>query len=183
MARGNRDQEFHEAIWETLGPVDDEIFYAVGASTPDKKQISRVESLLPVEVPSEFVALTKRTNGVSIIARPEAWPEPELFSVAPAWTFWRGVVLLGFDVEDLPEWASILTASEKVAEWGVGSVVPLIMVLGDGSRFWGVDADGTSVLITEGEVEKLEATIPEIYAEQIADLVERQREIATPTNN
>ncbi len=36
--------------------------------------------------------------------------------MGPAWTFWRGVVLPGFDSPDLPEWASVTAACEPLAD-------------------------------------------------------------------
>lgn len=84
--------------------------------------------------------------------REEFWPEAELYSVGPAWTFWRGVVLLGFDTPDLPEWASVTAACERLADYEVTGVLPLMKVVGDGNIIWGLDKSGTPVEVAEGEI-------------------------------
>lgn len=87
-------------------------------------------------------------------------------------------MLLGFQTDDLPAWASLLTASERLHADGVEGVAPVFKVLGDGERIWGVDGNGASVLVCDGEVELLDASLADLYAEQIQELVERQKNIA-----
>ena len=171
-------EDFHARIWEALAPVNSNDFQVVAAPAPDAAQVAAVQDAVTATIPEAVVAFAARTNGLAVIADPDAWPEPELFSVGPAWTFLRGVIMLGFDTDELPEWASIRVAAENLAAEGVTGVVPLFRIDGDGDRVWGVDEAGTSVLVTGDEVELLDATIADLYAEQIAELVERQQRIA-----
>ena len=64
--------------------------------------------------------------------------------MGPAWTFWRGVVLLGFDTPD-PAGVGIRHGGlrERLADYEVTGVLPLMKVVGDGNIIWGLDKSGT----------------------------------------
>ncbi|GEM_PF-1940958 len=172
---------FHRQIWDALGPLDDDAFEAIAAQPPSAAEVQAVEAVLAAPLPPEFVAFSAKSNGLLVVVRDAVWPVPEEGAVAAAWKFWRGVVLLGFDTDDLPEWASLVEASEQLRAQGVDGVAPVFKVLGDGGRLWGVNHEGASVLVADGEIEVLGATIAELYATEIAALVERQRKIAALT--
>lgn len=170
-------EAFHSQIWSALSPLDDSDFEAIAARSPTDDEVEAVKALVGAPLPVEFVAFSGRSNGLLVVARDEAWPEPEEGSVCAAWTLWRGVVLLGFDTEDLPRWASIATAAEQLHDFGIEGIAPVFKVLGDAGRIWGVNRQGESVLVTDGEVEVLAATIPALYAMEIEDLVARHEKM------
>ena len=112
------------------------------------------------------------------MAREEVWPHAKEFEVGPAWTFWRGLVLLGIDAPELPEWASI-AAQAPAGRAGLPGIPPVLKIVGDGSRIWGVDQAGTVVVIDDmTDPEPLEGDLTDLYAEQIAELMQRQQDMA-----
>ncbi|MFT4188411.1 MAG: hypothetical protein QM621_07490 [Aeromicrobium sp.] len=171
-------ERFHDRVWDALAGVDREAFQIVAAPAPDAGRIVEVEQAVGFPVPAEVVAFVERANGLCVMAREEVWPEPEAFSVGPAWTFWRGLVLLGFDVEGLPAWASVSGALVRLAEQEVDGVLPVLQIVGDDGRAWGVRADGVVVEVMEGDVYELEGGLLDVVAEQVAELLQRQRAFA-----
>ena len=175
-------QEFHRRVWEILKAVDDSLFEVVGGSAASADDIAAVEAATGLRVPeylAGIVSAPSNTNGLAVIVREHVWPEPDEFSVGPAWTFWRGVYLLGIDVPDLPEYVRITTAHTKLAAAGFTDVLPLIKVRGCGNRFWGVNPSGAMVFVYDGEETVLEGqNLADVYAEQISDLLQRQRDMA-----
>jgi hypothetical protein len=125
-------EQFHARIWEILEPVDSAAFEVVAAPAPDASAVAAVEAATGFPVPEVFAAFAQRTNGLCIMAREAAWPQAKLYDVGPAWTFWRGLVMLGFAVEDLPEWAGIAAVQRELATVEVRGVLPLLKVVGDG---------------------------------------------------
>lgn len=168
-------EQFHQRIWNILEPVDSASFQVVAAKAPGEQEIADIEALTGIPLPPEYVQFSQRTNGLCVMARDEVWPQAQLYSVAPAWTFWRGLVMLGIDAEDLPEWASIRSMYQKLAENGVTDVLPLLRISGDGDRVWGINLHGiiVEVDIYGGEVTPLEGDSTDLYASQIAELVQR----------
>ncbi len=172
-------EQFHQRIWEILDPVDGDHFEVVAAPAPDAEAIASLEAAAGFPLPAAFAAFCQRTNGLCVMAREEAWPHAKEFEVGPAWTFWRGLVLLGIDAPELPEWASISAQQRQLAEAGLSGILPVLKIVGDGSRIWGVDQAGTVVVIDDlTEPEPLDGDLTALYAEQIADLMQRQQDMA-----
>ena len=172
-------EQFHQRIWEILDPVDGDHFEVVAAPAPDAEAIASLEAAAGFPLPAAFAAFCQRTNGLCVMAREEAWPHAKEFEVGPAWTFWRGLVLLGIDAPELPEWASISAQQRQLAEAGLSGILPVLKIVGDGSRIWGVDQAGTVVVIDDlTEPEPLDGDLTDLYAEQIADLMQRQQDMA-----
>lgn len=172
-------EQFHKRMWEILEAVDTDYFEALTARMPDAKAIADLEAAVGFSLPAEFAAFCQRTNGLCVKAREEVWPYAKEFEVAPAWTFWRGLVLLGIDAPELPEWASISVQQRKLAEAGLSGILPVLKIVGDGSRIWGLDQAGTVVVIDDmSDLEPLSVGLTDVYAEQIADLIQRQQDMA-----
>ncbi|MGS1109904.1 SMI1/KNR4 family protein [Achromobacter anxifer] len=172
-------EQFHQRMWEILDPVDTECFEVVAAPAPDAEAIAGQEAAAGFPLPAAFAAFCQRTNGLCVMAREEVWPHAKEFEVGPAWTFWRGLVLLGVDAPELPEWASISAQQRQLAEAGLPGILPVLKIVGDGSRIWGVNRAGTVVAIDDlTEVEPLSGDLTDLYAEQIADLMQRQQDMA-----
>ncbi|AUT48558.1 SMI1/KNR4 family protein [Achromobacter sp. AONIH1] len=172
-------EQFHERMWDILDPVDTEYFEVVAAPAPDAQAISSLEAAVGFPLPAAFAAFCQRANGLCVMAREEVWPHAKEFEVGPAWTFWRGLVLLGIDAPELPEWASISAQQRQLAEAGLPGILPVLKIVGDGSRIWGVDQAGTVVVIDDMTVpEPLEGDLTDLYAEQIAELMQRQQDMA-----
>lgn len=171
-------EQFHARIWEILEPVDSAAFEVVAAPAPDASAVAAVEAATGFPVPEVFAAFAQRTNGLCIMAREAAWPQAKLYDVGPAWTFWRGLVMLGFAVEDLPEWAGIAAVQRELATVEVRGVLPLLKVVGDGGRVWGIDSNGAVVLVSDGEATCLESDFTEVFAEQVEALAQRQQDMA-----
>lgn len=172
-------EQFHERIWEILDPVETQYFEVVAAPAPDAASISEMEAAVGFPLPAAFAAFCQRTNGLCVMAREEVWPRAKEFEVGPAWTFWRGLVLLGIDAPELPEWASISAQQRQLAEAGLPGILPVLKIVGDGSRIWGVDQAGTVVAIDDlTDPEPLNGDLTDLYAEQIADLMQRQQDMA-----
>ncbi|CAM7021351.1 hypothetical protein MOMOMM089B2_08590 [Morganella morganii] len=87
------------------------------------------------------------------------------------------MVLFGCDSPDLPEWASVTAACERLADYEVTGVLPLMKVVGDGNIIRGPDKSGTPVEVAEGEITRLPADFTACYEEQIRGLAERQSEM------
>ena len=172
-------EQFHERMWDILDPVDTEYFEVVAAPAPDAQAISSLEAAVGFPLPAAFAAFCQRANGLCVMAREEVWPHAKEFEVGPAWTFWRGLVLLGIDAPELPEWASIAAQQRQLAEAGLPGILPVLKIVGDGSRIWGVDQAGTVVVIDDmTDPEPLEGDLTDLYAEQIAELMQRQQDMA-----
>lgn len=172
-------EQFHQRMWEILDPVDTEHFEVVAAPAPDAETIAGLETAVGFPLPAAFAAFCQRTNGLCVMAREEVWPHAKEFEVGPAWTFWRGLVLLGIDAPELPEWASISAQQRQLAEAGLSGILPVLKIVGDGSRIWGLDQAGTVVAIDDlTDVEPLAGDLTDLYAEQIADLMQRQQDMA-----
>lgn len=172
-------EQFHERMWDILDPVDTEYFEVVAAPAPDAQAIASLEAAVGFPLPAAFAAFCQRANGLCVMAREEVWPHAKEFEVGPAWTFWRGLVLLGIDAPELPEWASISAQQRQLAEAGLPGILPVLKIVGDGSRIWGVDQAGTVVVIDDMTVpEPLEGDLTDLYAEQIAELMQRQQDMA-----
>ena len=172
-------EQFHERMWDILDPVDTEYFEVVAAPAPDAQAISSLEAAVGFLLPAAFAVFCQRANGLCVMAREEVWPHAKEFEVGPAWTFWRGLVLLGIDAPELPEWASISAQQRQLAEAGLPGILPVLKIVGDGSRIWGVDQAGTVVVIDDMTVpEPLEGDLTDLYAEQIAELMQRQQDMA-----
>ena len=169
-------EQFHERMWDILDPVDTEYFEVVAAPAPDAQAISAWRPLSASRCRRRS-RLRQRANGLCVMAREEVWPHAKEFEVGPAWTFWRGLVLLGIDAPELPEWASIAAQQRQLAEAGLPGILPVLKIVGDGSRIWGVDQAGTVVVIDDmTDPEPLEGDLTDLYAEQIAELMQRQQE-------
>ncbi|CAB3873375.1 SMI1/KNR4 family protein [Achromobacter anxifer] len=172
-------EQFHARIWEILDPVDGDHFEVVAAPAPDAQAIAALEAAVGFPLPAAFAAFCQRTNGLCVMAREEAWPHAKEFEVGPAWTFWRGLVLLGIDAPELPEWASISAQQRQLAEAGLPGILPVMKIVGDGSRIWGLDQAGTVVVIDDlTDPETLGGDLTDLYAEQIAELMQRQQDMA-----
>jgi len=172
-------EQFHKRMWEILELVDTDYFEALSAPAPDAEAIAGLEAAVGFPLPAAFAAFCQRSNGLSVIAREEVWPHAQEFAVGPAWTFWRGLVLLGIDAPELPDWASISTHQRQLAEAGLPGILPVLKIVGDGSRIWGVDQEGTVIVIDDlTDPEPLSGGLTDVYAEQIADLVQRQQDMA-----
>ncbi len=172
-------EQFHERIWEILDPVETQYFEVVAAPAPDAESIAGLEAAVGFPLPAAFAAFCQRTNGLCVMAREEVWPRAKEFEVGPAWTFWRGLVLLGIDAPELPEWASISAQQRQLAEAGLPGILPVLKIVGDGSRIWGVDQAGTLVVIDDmTDPEPLGGDLTDLYAEQIAELMRRQQDMA-----
>ena len=172
-------EQFHERMWDILDPVDTEYFEVVAAPAPDAQAMSSLEAAVGFPLPAAFAAFCQRANGLCVMAREEAWPHAKEFEVGPAWTFWRGLVLLGIDAPELPEWASIAAQQRQLAEAGLPGILPVLKIVGDGSRIWGLDQAGTVVVIDDmTDPEPLEGDLTDLYAEQIAELMQRQQDMA-----
>ncbi|MBR8653953.1 SMI1/KNR4 family protein [Achromobacter sp. Marseille-Q0513] len=172
-------EQFHERMWDILDPVDTEYFEVVAAPAPDAQAIYSLEAAVGFPLPAAFAAFCQRANGLCVMAREEVWPHAKEFEVGPAWTFWRGLVLLGIDAPELPEWASIAAQQRQLAEAGLPGILPVLKIVGDGSRIWGVDQAGTVVVIDDmTDPEPLEGDLTDLYAEQIAELMQRQQDMA-----
>ncbi len=172
-------EKFHERIWEILDPVETQYFEVVAAPAPDAESIAGLEAAVGFSLPAAFAAFCQRTNGLCVMAREEVWPRAKEFEVGPAWTFWRGLVLLGIDAPELPEWASISAQQRQLAEAGLPGILPVLKIVGDGSRIWGVDQAGTLVVIDDmTDPEPLGGDLTDLYAEQIAELMRRQQDMA-----
>jgi len=171
--------DFHACIWKTLEPLASDAFALLAAPAPTPQAVAAVEAAAGFALPPGLAAFYQRNNGLSVTARDEVWPPAQAFAVGPAWTFWRGVVLLGVDTPDLPEWASIAAHQTMLAQAGLDGILPVLKVIGDGGRLWGVDASGTVVQIDDlAECTRLPGDITDVYAEQIAELVQRQQAMA-----
>jgi len=172
-------EKFDERIWEILDPVETQYFEVVAAPAPDAESIAGLEAAVGFPLPAAFAAFCQRTNGLCVMAREEVWPRAKEFEVGPAWTFWRGLVLLGIDAPELPEWASISAQQRQLAEAGLPGILPVLKIVGDGSRIWGVDQAGTLVVIDDmTDPEPLGGDLTDLYAEQIAELMRRQQDMA-----
>ena len=172
-------EQFHARMWEILDPVDTAYFEVVAAPAPDADAIAGLEAAVGFPLPAAFAAFCRRTNGLCVMAREEVWPPAKEFEVGPAWTFWRGLVLLGIDAPELPEWACISGQQRRLAEAGLPGILPMLKIVGDGSRIWGVDQAGTVVVIDDlTDPEPLGGDFTDLYAEQIADLMQRQQDMA-----
>ena len=172
-------EQFHERIWEILDPVETQYFEVVAAPAPDAESIAGLEAAVGFPLPAAFAAFCQRTNGLCVMAREDVWPRAKEFEVGPAWTFWRGLVLLGIDAPELPEWASISAQQRQLAEAGLPGILPVLKIVGDGSRIWGVDQAGTLVVIDDmTDPEPLGGDLTDLYAEQIAELMRRQQDMA-----
>lgn len=58
-------------------------------------------------------------------------------------------------------------------------ILPVLKIVGDGSRIWGVDQEGTVVVIDDlTDPESLSGDFTDLYGEQIAELVQRQQDMA-----
>ncbi|WP_249292977.1 SMI1/KNR4 family protein, partial [Achromobacter ruhlandii] len=129
--------------------------------------------------PAALAAFGQRTKGLWVMARGEVGRRGKGFDVGPAWTFWRGVVLLGIDAPELPEWASISAQQRQLAEAGLPGILPVLKIVGDGSRIWGLDQAGAVVAIDDwADPEPVGGDLIDLYAEQIADLMRRQQDMA-----
>ncbi|RBL80154.1 SMI1/KNR4 family protein [Streptomyces cavourensis] len=172
-------EQFHQRMWEILEPVDTEFFEVVAAPAPDAEAIGALEAAVGFPLPAAFAAFCQRTNGLCVMAREAVWPHAKAFEVGPAWTFWRGLVLLGIDTPDLPDWASISAQQRQLAEAGLPGILPLLKIVGDGGRIWGLDQAGTVVVIDDlTDPQPLDGDFTDLYAEQIADLMQRQQDMA-----
>lgn len=169
-------EQFHQRMWEILDPVNSEYFEVVAA--PGAQAIADLEAAVGFPLPAAFAAFCQRTNGLCVMAREEVWPHAKEFEVGPAWTFWRGLVLLGVDAPELPEWASISAQQRQLAEAGLPGILPVLKIVGDGSRIWGVDQTGTVVVIDDlTDPEPLSGGLTDLYAVQIAELMQRQQDM------
>lgn len=176
-------EEFHDRIWQILDPVDEEAFEPIAAEGASDEAVRDLEELVGGTLPRWLVGLCQSTNGLLITAREEVWPSGKAFDIAPAWTFWRGLVVLGIEHESLPEWATISQAWHRLQEAGVWDVLPLLRIEGDGECVWGLrirDGRVTEDLVevVDDEVTPIEGTFLDLYELQIKELVARQRQMA-----
>lgn len=179
MTKTMTAEQFHQRMWEILDPVDSAHFEVVAAPAPSAQAIAELEAAVGFPLPAAFAAFCQRTNGLCVMAREDAWPHAKEFEVGPAWTFWRGLVLLGIDVPELPEWASISAQQRLLVEAGLPGILPVLKIVGDGSQIWGVDQAGTVVVIDDlTDPEPLSGDLTDLYAEQIAELMQRQEDMA-----
>ena len=171
-------EAFHARIWEILEPVDSTCFEVVAAPAPSAQAVAALEASVGFPLPPAFAGFCQRNNGLCVMARDEFWPQAKEFAVGPAWTFWRGLVLLGIDAPDLPEWASISAQHKRLVEDEVTTVIPLLKIVGDGNRVWGMDSAGVMVEVLDFEdPTPLTGDLLEVYAEQIAELIQRQQDM------
>ncbi|HHR6078604.1 TPA: SMI1/KNR4 family protein [Providencia alcalifaciens] len=176
-------EQFHESIWQALKPISKAEFHVVASRPSALESIANLEAFTGIAIPEYFLAFSQKTNGLCIMAKEELWPEPKLFDVGPAWTFYCGVVILGLETDDLPDWASIRVAYEQLVErFGVTDVLPLLKIYGDSNHCWGVRKDGVFVEVFDDEVTVIEKDFPEIYSHEIQGLVQRLNDMVKRIN-
>ena len=151
-------EQFHARMWEILKPVDTKYFEVVAAPAPSAQAIADIEAAVGFPIPEEIIAFTRRANGLCVVAREEVWPAAKEFAVGPAWTFWRGLTLLGIEAPDLPEWASITAAHQRLVDNGVSGVLPLLKIFGN-SDVWGINKTGTVVIVSDYEISPLTGSL------------------------
>ncbi|APC11514.1 MULTISPECIES: SMI1/KNR4 family protein [Providencia] len=172
-------EQFYELIWETLQQINKKDFHVVAAHSPTEEAIRDLENVTGITLPEDFLRFSQRTNGLCVLAQEDAWPEAKLFDVGPAWTFHRGLVILGIETEKLPEWASIKTAYNSLREiYEVTDVLPLLKIIGDGNHYWGIKQDGSYVEVFDGEATSLECHFTDIYHAEIESLIQRQKDMS-----
>jgi len=151
-----------------------EKFDRVVARPPSKEAAELIEKTTGIKIPDNFLAFSRQYNGLSIFAKEELWPEPELLEVRQAWEFQSGVILLGIEAEQLPEWASIQCTYDRFVErFGINDILPLLKVYGKTGHFWGARKDGAFVEVYDDEVSIVTHSFIEVYSEQIQELTER----------
>lgn len=172
-------KEFHRKIWEILEPLDSSNFQVLRAVAAANNDIEKIEAQTEIKLPDyyrDFVS-SGNCNGLAVCARDEVWPAPKEGDIAPAWTFYRGVTLLGIDAPDLPEFASIAETHDRLIAKGIENVLPLIKIWGNGSSFYGVNRSGETVIAEDDEVTILKGDLTDVYAELIANLDRYQKDM------
>lgn len=172
-------KEFHRRIWDTLEPLESSHFQVFRAAAATNDDIEKIEAQTEIKLPEyyrDFVS-SRNCNGLAVCARDEVWPAPKEGDIAPAWTFYRGVTLLGIDAPDLPDFASIADTHDRLIDRGIVNVLPLIKVWGNGSSFYGINGNGETVITEDEEVKILEGNIADVYAQLIAKLVQYQKDM------
>lgn len=150
---------------------------------PTQEAADLIEETTGIKIPDNLLAFSLQYNGLSIFAKEELWPEPELLDVRQAWEFQSGVIILGIEAEQLPEWASIMSIYDQFVErFGIRDILPLLSVYGRKGHFWGARKDGSFVEVNGDEVTIVNRSVVEVYSEQIHELIERMHKWMAPKN-
>ena len=168
-------EQFHERMWDILDPVDTEYFEVVAAPAPDAQAIYSLEAAVGFPLPAAFAAFCQRANGLCVMAREKSGRMRRVRSAPPDLLARPGCC-----------WASMRrnclngpASRRSSASWraGLPGILPVLKIVGDGSRIWGVDQAGTVVVIDDmTDPEPLEGDLTDLYAEQIAELMQRQQD-------
>lgn len=175
-------EQYRNRIWEILDPVDSEAFEAIAAEPPGDDAIQALAERTGAVLPDWLVSFCRSTNGLLVTAREEVWPVGKAFDIAPAWTFWRGLVLLGIEHETLPDWVSISQAQRWLWNQGIDDVLPVLRIEGDNGRLWGLRirdgrVTGEVVEVIDGQTLPVEGDLLDLYETQVDDLVQRQQDM------
>lgn len=173
-------EQFYEDMIAIAKTASREEFDHIASRPPAEEAAERLEKNTGIKLPANFWSFSQRYNGLSIFAKEALWPEPEPLEVRRAWEFQSGVILLGIEAEQLPEWASITSIYEQFVErYGITHILPLLRVYGRKGHFWGVRQDGAFVEVDGDEVMVVNKPFREVYAEQIRGLIERMHQWMT----
>ena len=168
-------------MWAALEPVEVDLFevYSAGPDSPTEAEFAEYEIELGFRLPNDFRNLSMSTvGGVYVCARDEVWPEGAEGDVGPAWTFLRGLMVFGISSE-MPDWLDLRVRLREARERGLTSFAPIFKLIGS-SEVFGYDESGT--LVTDdgfGAVSRNnEQDFVQLYAREVAALLERQRRMA-----
>ena len=169
-------EQFHERMWDILDPVDTEYFEVVARARRAGDIQPGGRCRLPL--PAAFAAFCQRANGLCVMAREEVWPHAKNSRSAPpgpsgaAWCCWASMRRNCLN-------GPASRRSAPAGRAGLPGILPVLKIVGDGSRIWGVDQAGTVVVIDDmTDPEPLEGDLTDLYAEQIAELMQRQQDMA-----
>lgn len=125
------------ALVAAIRELDREVFNVVGAGAdaPSDEELAAFEEQLGFRLPEDFREFCKSpAGGFYLEVREQLWPQPELFTVGPFWSFLRGLKVFGI-AKAIPQWLDLRVQLAEFAAKGQARLVPFLALEGSSDRY------------------------------------------------
>lgn len=160
---GEDTEMIEETIQAILNKYRDDDFsvWLCGDHRPGEDEIFAFEGEYGISLPEEFREFCMSYYGVFYIeAKEEVWPQAELYTVAPHWTFLYGFYVYGFS-DQVSEFHDIRVQTKLFREETGQDLVPLLKVICDPNPYC-MDADG-NIYRWDLELEPVDMSFLELF--------------------
>jgi hypothetical protein len=150
--------------------------FACGNDAPTLSDWEMIETKLGYKLPDDFKDYSMSSlGGLYVEVNEDLWPRPQVFDVAPFWTFLYGLYVYGMSGE-VPDWMDIREYSE-FQETTKSKYLPFMKIIGDANFYcFGADKKIYQWDHETDEFELVDKTFIDILNMELHELEKRKEE-------